>query len=180
MDLRTPSLGWYSRQGYFGKFVAAFVSLVVFVLVMNGIVETWFVYRKTIEVASQSQTEKAQATAQRIEQFLSEVERQISWATRASATTLEQRRSDYALLLQQVPTIDRLIYLDGAGKEQLRLTRQAVVTASGLDYSGDARFRDAKGKSVWWSPVYFNGRSPFIAIFVAHSGQSGGSTVENI
>jgi two-component system, cell cycle response regulator DivK len=124
MDLRTPSLGWYSRQGYFGKFVAAFVSLVVFVLVMNGIVETWFVYRKTIEVASQSQTEKAQATAQRIEQFLSEVERQISWATRASATTLEQRRSDYALLLQQVPTIDRLIYLDGAGKERRRLHLQ--------------------------------------------------------
>jgi hypothetical protein len=155
MDLRTPSLGWYSRQGYFGKFVAAFVSLVVFVLVMNGVVETWFVYRKTIEVASESQTEKAQATARRIDQFLSAVERQISWATRASTTTLEQRRSDYASLLQQVPAIDRLIYLDSARKEQLRLTRQAVVKASGLDYSGDPRFKDAKGKSVWWSPLYF-------------------------
>ena len=180
MDLRTPSPGWYSRQGYFGKFVAAFVSLVVFVLVMNGVVETWFMYRKTIEAASESQTEKAQATAQRIEQFLSEVERQISWATRASATTLEQRRSDYSLLLQQVPAIDRLIYLDSAGREQLRLTRQAAVTASGLDYSADLRFKDARGKSVWWSPVYFNGRSPFIAVILAHSGQSAGSTVADI
>lgn len=180
MAPRTSSLGWYSRQGYFGKFVAAFVGLVVFVLVMNGVVEAWFVYRKTIDTASQSQTEKAQATAQRAEQILSDVERQISWATRASSTTLEQRRSDYALLLQQVPSIDRLIYLDGSGKEQLRLTRQAVVTASGLDYSGDPRFRDARGKSVWWSPVYFNGRSPFIAIIVAHSGQGAGSTVADI
>ena len=180
MDLRIPSRGWYSRQGYFGKFVAAFVSLVVFVLVMNGVVETWFVYRKTIDAASESQTEKAQAAAQRIEQFLSEVERQISWATRASATTLEQRRSDYSLLLQQVPAINRLIYLDSTGREQLRLTRQAVVTASGLDYSGDLRFKDARGKSVWWSPVYFNGRSPFIAVILAHSGQSAGSTVADI
>ena len=96
MDLRTPSHGWYSRRGYFGKFVAAFVSLVVFVLVMNGVVETWFVYRKTIDAASESQTEKAQAAAQRIEQFLSEVERQISWATRASSD--HSRAASFRLL----------------------------------------------------------------------------------
>ena len=43
-------------------------------------------------------------------------------------------------LLQQMPAIDRLIYLDGGGKEQLRVTRQEVVVGSGFDYSGDARF----------------------------------------
>ena len=180
MDQERSRLGWYSRQGYFSKFVVAFVGIVVFVLAVNGIVETWFVYRKTTEVASESQSEKARATARRIEQFLAEIERQISWATRASTTTLEQRRADYTLLLQQVPAIDRVFYLDNAGREQLRLSRQEVVVTSGLDYSGDPRFKDARGKSIWWSPVYFNGRNPFMAIAVAHSGQSAGSTVADI
>jgi signal transduction histidine kinase len=180
MDRGTPNLGWYSRQGYFSKFVFAFVALVVLVLAINGLVETWFTYRKTTQVAAESQSEKAQATAKRVEQFTSSVERQISWATRASSTTLEQRRADYALLLQQVPEIDRLIYLDNAGKEQLRLTRQEIVFASGLDYSGDPRFKEARGKLVWWSPVYFNERDPFIAIALAHSGLNAGSTVAEI
>src|SRR6185312_15867448 len=161
MDQERPRVGWYSRQGYFSKFVGAFVSLVILVLAINGIVETWFVYNKTMQVASESQSGKAQAAARRVDQFTSDIARQISWATRASSTTLEQRRADYALLVQQVPAIERLIYIDSAGREQLRLTRQDVVVASGLDYSRDERFTDAKGKQIWWSPVYFDGRDPF-------------------
>ena len=42
------------------------------------------------------------------------------------------------------------------------------------------KFRDAKGKLVWWSPVYFNGLSPLMAISLAHSGQNAGSTVGEI
>ena len=74
-------------------------------------------YRETTQLLEKTLSEKAEATSRRIEQFVSEIERQISWATRASADTIEQRRSDYALLLQQVPAIDRVIQLDGAGKE---------------------------------------------------------------
>jgi signal transduction histidine kinase len=180
MEQEAPRLGWFRRRGYFGKFVVSFIGLVVFVLVVNGALETWFTYRETTRLAAQSETAKAEAVAHRVEQFLSETERQISWATRASTTTLEQRRSDYLLLLQQVPAIHSAVYLDGTGKEQLRLTLQAVVVGSGLDYSGDPRFRDAQGKPIWWSPVYFNGRDPFIAVAAAHSGPDAGSTVAEI
>jgi signal transduction histidine kinase len=175
-----PSLGWYSRQGYFSKFVVAFVSLVILVLAVNDIVEAWFVRRQTTDVASKSLSDNAQAAAQRIEQYTSAIERQISWATRASSTTLEQRRADFALLLQQVPAIDRLIYLDSTGREHLRSTRQETVLESNLDYSGDARFKEGKGNLVWWSPVYFDGRNPFVAVALAHSGQTGGSTIADI
>jgi signal transduction histidine kinase len=180
MDEVKPRRGWYNRRGYFGKFVASLVGLVVFVLAVNGSVETWFVYHKTTQLVSQSQTEKAQAIAARIQQFLAEIERQISWVTRASSNTAAQRRSDYALLLQQVPAIDRLTYLDSVGREQLRLTRNDVVVGSGLDYSADPRFKDVKGKVVWWSPVYFDGRRPFVALALAHSGQNAGSTVAEV
>ncbi len=180
MNKGKPSLGWYSRQGYFSKFVVAFVSLVILVLAVNDVVEAWFVRRQTMDVASKSLSDNAQAAAQRIEQYTSAIERQISWATRASTTTVEQRRADFALLLQQVPAIDRLIYLDGFGKERLRSTRNETVVESNLDYSGDARFKEGKGNPVWWSPVYFDGRSPFVAVAFAHSGQTGGSTIADI
>src|SRR5262249_21898302 len=149
-------------------------------LLVNAGLETWFLYRETTQLVVKANAEKAEAAARRIEQFLSETERQISWATRASTTTVEQRRADYELLLQQVPAIDRAIYLDSGGAEQGRLTRREFVSGSNLDYSGDPRFRDAQGKSVWWSPVYFNGRDPFMAVAVAHSGLNGGSTVVEI
>jgi signal transduction histidine kinase len=171
---------WFRRRGLFGKYVISFVGLVVLVLAVNGGLETWFMYRETTRLVADAQSEKAEATARRIDQFVSEIERQISWATRASATTVEQRRTDYALLLQQVPAIDRVIQLDGTGKEQLRLTRRDVVVGSGIDYSGDARFKETQRKPVWISPVYYDGLDPFITIAIAHSGRNAGSTVAEI
>ena len=167
-------------KGLFGKYVLSFVGLTLLLLVVNGGLETWFIYRETTQLIAKTLSEKAEATARRIEEFVSEIERQISWATRASATTIEQRRSDYALLLQQVPAVDRVIQLDGAGKEQLRLTRSNVVVASGLDYSGDPRYTQAKGQSVWLSPVYFDGPDPALTIAIRHSGRDAGSTVAEI
>jgi signal transduction histidine kinase len=180
MEQETERRGWFRGGGYFRMFVASFVGLVVLVLAVNASLETYFVYRNTTDLVVRSQAEKAGGTARRIEQFLTEIERQISWATRASTTTVEQRRSDYVLLLQQAPSIDRLIQLDSAGIEQLRATRNEIVTGSGMDFSVDPRYRDAKGKVVWWSPIYFNGRTPFIAVAVAHSGPKAGSTVAEL
>src|SRR5712692_6972772 len=167
-------------KGLFGKYVLSLVGLVVLVLAVNGGLETWFMYRETTQLLTKAQSEKAESTARRIEQFVSEIERQISWATRASATTIEQHRADYALLLQQVPAIDRVIQLDGAGKEQLRLTRREVVIESGLDYSGNPRFTQAQDRAVWLSPVYFDGLDPFMTIAMAHAGRNAGSTVAEI
>ncbi|HEY2185215.1 MAG TPA: hypothetical protein VGH39_09495 [Xanthobacteraceae bacterium] len=129
---------WLRPRGLFGKYVVAFVGLVVFVLAVNGALETWFTYNDTIELLAKAQSDKADAVARRIQQYIDEIERQISFATRASATTLEQRRADYQLLLLEVPAIERLIQLDSSGREQLRAVRNAeAVTGSGIDYSGN-------------------------------------------
>ncbi len=160
MNRETSRLGLLGRRGYFGKFVFSFVGIVVLVLVVNGALETWFMYRETTQLVVKSGSEKAEAIARRVEQFIAELERQISWATRASTTTIEQRRADYELLMQQVPAIDRAIYLDSSGREQVRLTPREFVTESNLDYSGDPRFRESQGRASWRSPVYFNGRDP--------------------
>ncbi len=78
------------RQGLFAKYVLSLVGLVVFVLAVNGAMETWISYRATKTTLTDAMGEKAEATARRIEQSISELERQISWVTRASAETLEQ------------------------------------------------------------------------------------------
>jgi len=173
-------VNWPFPRSLFGKYVVAFVGLIVLVLLANGALETWFTYDETTQLLAKAQSEKAEATGRRIDQFIEELERQISWATRASTTTVEQRQADYALLLQQAPAIERLIHLDNAGKEQLRVTRRETVVGSGIDYSANPRFIETKSRSVWLSPVYFDGRDPFIAIAMKHSGPNAGSTVAEV
>jgi len=71
------------RRGLFTKFVVSFVGLVVLVLTVNGAVETWFMYRETRLRWVNAQSERAASTARRIEQLLLDIERQVSWVTRA-------------------------------------------------------------------------------------------------
>src|SRR5207248_4887388 len=118
---------WFLREGLFAKYVISLVGLVVFVLAVNGATETWISYRATKTTLIDAMSEKAEATARRIEQSVSELERQISWVTRASAQrkdageTLEQHYADYVQLLNQVPSVSQLTLLDQNGREQLRL-----------------------------------------------------------
>ena len=169
------------RRGLFGKYVAYFAGLVVFVLAVNGGLETWFMYRETTDLLASTQLERADTAARRIEQFVADVERQISWATRASADTVEQRRADYALLLQQVPAIDRVV------PSRRRRQRAVATVAPGSSSSRAASTtpairasRNWPGRSIWLSPVYFDGLEPFMAIAMAHSGRNAGSTVAEI
>ncbi|WGJ13032.1 adenylate/guanylate cyclase domain-containing protein [Methylocapsa sp. D3K7] len=177
---KAPRGGWMRRGGVFTKFVVSFVGLVIFVLVVNGAVETWFMYRETTTALVGAQSQRAVATARRIEQTMSDIERHISWVTRASVVTIEQRQSDYAELLDQIPAIEELVQIDATGHEQLRSLRKTFTIGKGTDYSHDPRFTAALGKGVWWSPVYFHGRDPFTLIALAHLGRNAGVTVAEI
>src|SRR5262249_26004952 len=109
------------------------------------------------------------------------MERQISWATRASSATLDQHRADYALLLQQVPQIEELAHLGGDGRERIRLSRRRLTTDSGADYSHDPSFTEAVAQGGWFSPAYYRGDSdPFMTVAMAHSGRNAGVTVAEI
>jgi class 3 adenylate cyclase/HAMP domain-containing protein len=171
---------WFLREGLFAKYVISLVGLVVFVLAVNGATETWISYRATKTALTDAMTEKAEATAKRIDQSISELERQISWVTRASQDTTEKRRADYAQLLNQVPAVIRLTLLNGQGREQLRLSRTTVSNYSGADYSRDARFTETVTRGISFSPIDFEGTLPFMSISVAHSGFNAGVTVAEI
>jgi signal transduction histidine kinase len=166
--------------GLFGKYVVSFVGLVIFVLAVNGALEMYITFRDATNTLSTQQTQRAEMLAQRIDQAVSEIERQISWATRASSGTLEQHRTDYVLILQQVPAIEELAHLDGGGRERLRVTRRRVTTG-GSDYSRDPSFTETTSRGVWFSPVYFRGDSqPFMTIAMTHSGRNAGVTMAEV
>src|SRR5882724_10969494 len=171
---------WFLRGGLFAKYVVSLVGLVVFVLAVNGAMETWISYRGTRTTLTDAMSEKADATARRIEQSASELERQISWVTRASVATIEQRRTDYAQLLNQVPAVSQIFWLNGNGREQLRLTRATVSVSSGADFSRDVRFTETVARGVSFAPAYFKEQHPFMSIAVAHSGFNAGATVAEV
>src|SRR5579871_5368818 len=121
------------RGGLFAKYVMALVGLVVFVLAVNGATETWISYRAIKGALTDTMGEKADSTAQRIQQSIEDLQRQISWITRASAVTTEQHNADYSQLLNQVPSVDQLTLLDGYGREKLRRSRASMQIGSHVD-----------------------------------------------
>ncbi|PIT05599.1 adenylate cyclase [Bradyrhizobium nitroreducens] len=170
----------FLREGLFAKYVVSLVGLVVFVLAVNGAMETWISYRATRTQLTDGLEDKAQAAARRIEQSISELDRQISWVTRASQDTLEKRRADYASLLHQVSVVNQLFQLNGEGREVLRVSRQSTTTGSNADLSRDARFTETVARGVSYAPAWFADRTPLMSISVAHSGFNAGVTVAEI
>src|ERR1700709_773825 len=170
----------FLREGLFAKYVVSLVGLVVFVLAVSGAMETWIPYRAPRAPLTDGMSEKAEATARRIEQSVSELERQISWVTRASSTTLEQRRTDYAQLPKQVPAVNQLSFLTGDGREQLRLSRRTISVNNNTDFSRDLRFTETLARGVTFAPAYLRGSEPYMSIAVSHSGFNAGVTIAEI
>src|SRR5216684_2411615 len=180
---------WFLREGLFAKYVMSLVGLVVFVLAVNGATETWISYRATKTTLIDAMSEKAEATARRIEQSISELERQISWVTRASAktysgaVTLEDHHADYVQLLNQVPAVSQLTLLDQNGRGQLRLSRTTIAVGSKADLSRDVSLTETIARGgVSYAPAFFQGSRPLMSVAVSHSGSdpSAAATVAEI
>jgi signal transduction histidine kinase len=164
--------------------VLLFIGLVSLVLLVNSALDLWFTYNENNAALFRIQQEKADSAAQRIEQFVDEIERQIGWTTHAqwAAVPLDQRRFDYLRLLRQVPAIMELIQLDDAGKEQLKVSRVSMdVVGSEKDYSHSPSFTETRQRAVWFSPVYFRKESePYMTLAVARDGRNAGVTIAEI
>ena len=167
-----------------GKFAVAFVGLVTLVLLINGVVDLSLNFQDAKRTAIEVQREKARGAAERVEAFLSEIESQIGWTTRAEwrRVSAEQQRYDFIRLLRQAPAITEVAYLDPAGREQLRVSRlEPDVVAGGKDFSTAPRFTQALKDKTWFGPVYFRrGSEPYMTVAVAHAGRDPGVTVAEV
>ena len=180
------AVGQRAQGRLFRKYAALLVGLVAGVLFISGSVSTYFSYQHQKNALAEIQNEKAFAAAKVIQQFIEEIRSQIGWTTQLSllpdAIGIEQRRVDYFRLLRQTPAITEIAFVDGNGKEQLRVSRLAMdVVGSGADLSGEESFRTAQEAGVYYGPVYFRkGSEPYMTLAVRGSGKRGDVTIAEV
>ena len=66
---RKQESGLIRNGGLFAKYVIYLVGLVLVVLIINGAIEAWFIYRETKSTLITAMAEKADITARRVEQY---------------------------------------------------------------------------------------------------------------
>ncbi len=180
--MKLPS--FLRRGGLFAKYFLSLVGIVTFVLLINGVLDMWFSYGAAKDALGRLQQEKANGAADKVGQFINEIERQIGWTTHPqwAAAPVDQRRFDFIRLQRQVPAITELTQIDGQGREQLKVSRLAMdVVGSNADLSGDPRFTEIQNKRVWYSPVYLRKESePYMSISLARTGRRAGATAAEV
>src|SRR6516164_9514639 len=92
-----PSVGAsIVRSRLFFKYTLLFVTVVVLALVANGGFEVLFSYQEHKSSLISIQQQQAVAAADKIEEFITQIESQVGWTTQLPWTdgTLDQRRFD--------------------------------------------------------------------------------------
>jgi signal transduction histidine kinase/CheY-like chemotaxis protein len=172
------------RRTLFWKYVVLFVAVTSASLIINGIVDIWFTFRDHRAALFRIQKEQAVSAASKITQFIKEIEGQLGWTTHLSWETAatDQRELDGRRLLRQVPAIVELALLDNEGREQLRISRQAMdQVGSNVDFSTQDKFKAALARKVFYGPVYFRrGSEPFMTLAMAGSRREAGVSVAEV
>ncbi len=172
------------RSRLFIKYVALFVSVVVLALLANGAFEVWFSFQEQKSSLINIQHQQAKAAADKIEEFVTQIQSQLGWTTQLPWTsgTLDQRRFDALRLLRQVPAITELAQIDASGHEQLKVSRLTMdVVGSGIDYSNKPEFTKAMADKVYYGPVYFRRESePYMTIALAGARRENGVSIAQV
>jgi signal transduction histidine kinase len=172
------------RSRLFFKYTILFATVVVLALVANGGFEVWFSYQEHKGSLIGIQQQQAIAAADKIEEFITQIESQVGWTTQLPWTdgTLDQRRFDALRLLRQVPAITELAQIDAAGHEQLKVSRLTMdVVGSGIDYSQKPEFTQAVAHKVYYGPVYFRRESePYMTLSLAGTRRDTGVSIAQV
>ncbi len=98
----------------------------------------------------------------------------VFWAIGGS--TLDQRMNEYQGLLRQSPAFTEILYINSAGREQLRASRLGLnLIGTDIEHTQDPLFLAARAQTVAYSPVYFrDGSEPYWTIAQAEVGPNGG------
>src|SRR5438094_5994427 len=157
-DVETPTVRRMHRGRLFRKYLLLILTLVTIALLASGAICVYFTYQETKSALASLQHEKALAAASRIEQYVRQIEQQLSYAAlpQLDASDVELRRIEFLKLLRQVPDVTDIAQLDADGREQIAVSRLGMdVAASGKDRSQEPAFREAKRGQPWFGPVDF-------------------------
>ena len=149
-------------------------------LTASGLLEMYSSYQAHKNALLAIQKGEASVAASRIEQFIADVERQVSLVAEAQSVRVSDL--DFARVLRNVPAVAEVGYLDASGREQLRVSRLDLdVAGSEADFSREQKFLAPKLGGPYFSPVYFrDGSEPYMTVAVAGSGTSAGVVVAEV
>jgi len=172
------------RGRLFRKYLLLILTLVTIALLASGGISVYFSYQENKSALASLQHEKALAAASRIEQYIRQIDQQLAYAAlpQLDASDVELRRIEFLKLLRQAPEVTDIAQLDGAGREQIAVSRLGMdVPSSGKDRSQEPAFRNAKRGKPWFGPVYFRKETePYMTIAIRSGGDSGPVTVADV
>ena len=172
------------RGRLFRKYALFFAGMISAALLGSGLLDAWFSYREQSALLARIQQEQADAAADKIGRFVGEIERQLVWATQLPWTPDEAaaRRREALRLLRLAPAITELKMLDGAGREQLSLSRLANdQIGSQTDRSNEPAFVTAMARKVFYGPVTFRYESePYMTLAIAGARRDTGVTIAEV
>jgi two-component system, NtrC family, sensor kinase len=172
------------RGRLFRKYIALFVAVVCVALVTNGLFDIWFSYQEQKALLVRIQREQAESVAAKISQFVREIEGQMAWATQLpwGDGTRDEWRFGVVRLLRQVPAVSEVMQLDAVGREQFRMSRQAMdEVGTQSDFSQDPAFVGAMAGKVYFGPVYFVRESePYMTLAMAGIRRDYGAIVAQV
>jgi HAMP domain-containing protein len=158
------------RGRLFRRYFTTILILVSGALIVSGAIGVYFSYQENKSGLASLQREKAVAAAARIEAFISEIERQLSFAAlpQLGPPAGEQRRIEFLKLLRLAPPVTDVAYIDGKGRERLAESRLKMsVAESREDRSREPAFVNAKPDKTWYGPVTFRKETePYMQIAV--------------
>jgi signal transduction histidine kinase len=171
------------RSRLFRKYVALF-GIIVCLALVGGVTEIWFSYRDHQAAIMRIEQEQSNAAADKIGQFVAEIEREVGWTTLLpwATTSRDQRLLDAERLLRQVPAIMELNQFDAAGLERVHVSRMTVDAFDrGIDISRDPKFTEAVTHRVYHGPVYFRRESePYMTLSLAGAQREAGVSVAEV
>ncbi len=180
-------------SGLAPKYALWITALVATLLLLSGAINlqlAWLENRAHIDAL---QAEKARGAAQRIEQYITDIEHQIGWTLLPAASTgaeaalngvtaaVALRRIELLKLRRQVPAITDVAWIDAEGLEQVQVSRLTLNRVGhGLPRQDDPAFTGTAQGRTWRSAVTFREDSePYLRV-ARRASAGGGVTVADI
>ena len=115
------------RRTLFWKYAVYFAGLVSIALLASGLVGLYFSYRESRVLVEALQREKVRTVALRIEQFARLIEAQLRAPLLLRQAGASESPNELALelirLLRQAPAVMDVVWVDGAGIQQVKVSR---------------------------------------------------------
>ena len=163
----------HPRHSLFLKYFYTLFIAVAVPLIVGGVSETWFGYRAQHLLLDELLHKEARSAADRIQTFINGISDQIGWVLQFPWTEGEDdpHKIDAERLLQQVPAIVSITFVDQTGTERAFVSRMDLNRIGrGANMAGDPAVLGARFSKVWYGPVLYREDSePHMVIAVRKS-----------